>query len=67
MIFKVIENNDWGLKRKSNIDDRVIKRTVIMFIDNADFLKSGRNTVSNMQNMMDIHANYYEGIGSKLQ
>ena len=67
LIFKHIEQKDLGVSIESEAREEVCKRVVIAFVDDSDFMSSGKDSERKMNQIMRLHVDLHEATGGKVQ
>ena len=67
LIMKVTEKEKVGMQLKSVIMKNEEELTAVIFVDNADMISEGNNTMEKMQKILEIYNRLYSAIGGIIE
>ena len=67
LVFKKLEQLKKGIEIILSITLKRIRRTVIAYVDDADFYSNGKNCIKKIIEIIELYVMLYEATGAKIQ
>jgi len=67
LVFKKLERMKKGVKLILPITLKRIRRTVIAYVDDADFFANGKDCVAKIKEIINLYVRLYKATGAKIQ
>ena len=67
LVFKQLERLKKGVELVLPLSLKRVRRTVIAYVDDADFFSNGKHCIQKIQEIIELYVRLYEATGAKIQ